>query len=181
MVESDLGASIQIDGLSVRTELDYQIAALRYFSPSGQFAARVRYFLGAPVAEPLRAGHGDAVTSGAPFILAWRSPTETWLLTENRAFFTELSHALSAETDGCLIDQTGGIRVIRVAGPKAHDLLLRLGSAASIPAVGEAHPGRLAELTVLTASIRAGEYLLLVERVYANHLLAWVGATAADL
>jgi hypothetical protein len=34
---------------------------------------------------------------------------------------------------------------------------------------------------VLTACLVSGEVLLLVERVYANHLLEWIGATAADL
>ena len=134
------------------------------------------------MAEPLRAGHGGSGHERALHSsCAWRSPTETWLLTENRVCFTELTRALSAETDGYMIDQTGGIRVIRVTGPKARDLLLRLGSAASIPEVGEARPGRLAELAVLAASVRAGEYLLMVERVYANHLLEWIGASAADL
>jgi hypothetical protein len=39
----------------------------------------------------------------------------------------------------------------------------------------------LAELQVLTACLAPQEFLLLVERVYANHLLEWIGATAADL
>jgi hypothetical protein len=59
--------------------------------------------------------------------------------------------------------------------------LLRLGAATAIPTLGEARSGRLAELQVLTACVNAGEYLLLVERVYAIHLLEWIGATAADL
>jgi hypothetical protein len=79
-----------------------------------------------------------------------------------------------------MVVQTGGIRVLRVAGSRARDLLLRLGSAQAIPALGEARTGRLAELQVLTACVQAGEYLLLVERVYANHLLEWVRATVAD-
>jgi hypothetical protein len=59
--------------------------------------------------------------------------------------------------------------------------LLRLGAATAIPNLGEARSGRLAELQVLTACLVSGEVLLLVERVYANHLLEWIGATAADL
>ena len=79
-----------------------------------------------------------------------------------------------------MVVQTGGMRVLRVTGPKARDLLLRLGSVTAIPALGEARSARLAELQVLTACVQAGEYLLLVDRVYANHLLGWVRATVAD-
>jgi hypothetical protein len=59
--------------------------------------------------------------------------------------------------------------------------LLRLGAATVIPNLGEARSGRLAELQVLTACVSPKEYLLLVERVYLNHLLEWMTATAADL
>jgi sarcosine oxidase gamma subunit len=181
MVDPSAPAFIEIDGLSVTLELDQQIASLRYFSAAGQFAAGVRSRLGWPLGEPLRAGHGDSAMSGADFCLAWRSPTETLLLTRNRIAFVELAQRLAAEADGCMVEQTGGWRLFRVKGSRARDLLLRLGSATSIPDLGEARPGRFAELTVLAASIRAGEYLLLVERVYANHLVEWMSATAADL
>ena len=180
MVESSLPASLEIDGLSVTLELDQQIASLRYFTPSGPFAAGVRSWLEWPLEEPLRAGHCGSAR-GADFVLAWRSPTETLLLTRNGAAFVQLAQRLATEADGCIVEQTGGMRLFRVTGLRARDLLLRLGSATSIPEVGEARPGRFAELTVLAASIRAGEYLLLVDRVYANHLFEWMSATAADL
>jgi hypothetical protein len=80
-----------------------------------------------------------------------------------------------------MVNQTGGIGALRVRGKKAGDLLLRLGAATAIPNLGEARSGRLAELQVMTACLLPGEFLLLVERVYANHLLEWIGATAADL
>ena len=79
-----------------------------------------------------------------------------------------------------MVDQTGGIRVIQLQGRRAVDLLLRLGAATAIPGLGEARSSRLAELHVLVACVQAGHYLLLVERVYANHLLDWIGATVAD-
>ena len=128
---------------------------------------------------PLHALRVDAAP-GARFILLWRSPTETLLLSYDPAALAELDERVASEVDGCMVVQTGGIRVLRVAGPKARDLLLRLGSASAIPALGEAHTGRFAELQVLTACVEAGEYLLLVERVYANHLLDWIRATVAD-
>jgi hypothetical protein len=80
-----------------------------------------------------------------------------------------------------MVDQTGGIRVVRVAGSRARDLLLRLGAATALPDLGEARTGRLAELSVLTLCVRPSEYLLLAERVYAHHLLEWIHATAADI
>ena len=48
-------------------------------------------------------------------------------------------------------------------------VLERIGSAGSIPALGEARTGRLAELPVLSLSVREGEFVLLVERVYSEH------------
>jgi sarcosine oxidase gamma subunit len=102
-------------------------------------------------------------------------------LSGDRAAFDELERQLAAAPDGCMVNQTGGIAILRVRGGKARDLLLRLGAATAIPILGEARSGRLAELQVLTACLAPREFLLLVERVYANHLLEWIGATAADL
>lgn len=175
-------ASIEVGGLSVGMELDYQVASLRYFDSEGAFAAGVHEVIGQTLAQPLRAHALEAASGGAPFILVWRSPTENLFLTRDAALVAELQRRLAAETDGCMVEQTGGIRVLRVTGPKARDLLLRLGSATAAPAeVGGACTGRMAELPVLTASIQAGEYLLMVERVYVDHLLEWMEATAADL
>ena len=175
-------APIEAGGLAVGMELDYQIASLRYFNSAGAFAAGVREIIGQTLAQPLRAHTGEAASKRAPFVLFWRSPTENLFLTRDAVLFAELQKRLAAEVDGCMVEQTGGIRVLRVTGPKARDLLLRLGAATAIPAeVGGARTGRMAELPVLTASIEAGEYLLLVERVYVSHLLEWMGATAADL
>lgn len=171
----------EINGLSVRRQGEYQIASLRHFHPAGSFAARVRETIGRPLAEPLCAHRIETPTGGAPFTLLWRSPTENLYLTEDAASFAALQQRLAGESDGCMVDQTGGIRVLRVAGPKAPDLLLRLGAGTAIPPVGGACTGRLAEVPVLTACIQTPEYLLLVERVYANHLLDWIGATTADL
>jgi len=173
--------AIEIDGLSVSADRDIQTASLRYFHHAGGFAAVVREAVGRELPEPLRAFQVGNASQGSYVILAWRSPTETLLLSNDRAAFDELERQLAAAPDGCMVNQTGGIRVFRVRGEKAGDLFLRLGAATAIPNLGEARSGRLAELQVLTACLLSGEYLLLVERVYANHLLEWIGATAADL
>jgi sarcosine oxidase gamma subunit len=179
-MDNPQGKVVEIHGLSVRTDRDVPIASLRYFNQSGAFAAAVREAVGRPLPEPLRAIQVGNAVQGAYVILAWRSPTETLLLTDDRAAFDELERQLASAADGCMVNQTGGICVLRVQGVKAGDLLLRLGAASAIPNLGEARSGRLAELQVLTACVHAGEYLLLVERVYANHLLEWIRATAAD-
>jgi sarcosine oxidase gamma subunit len=173
-------SEVEVAGLSVRVQRQVEVASLRYFDAADRFAAKVREFLGGPMPAPLRALRTETAPGDAPFILLWRSPTETLLLSYDPAALTELDERVASEVDGCMVIQTGGIRVLRVAGPKAPDLLLRLGSAAATPAEGEARAGRLAELQVLTACVQAGEYLLLVERVFANHLLDWIRATAAD-
>jgi sarcosine oxidase gamma subunit len=172
---------IEIDGLSVRAELAYLAASLRYFDATAGFASALSEALGRSPAEPLRAVRIEQTAGGAHFILAWRSPTENSLLCSDPAAFSALAAKLTAATDGCMVDQSGGIRVVRVAGIRARDLLLRLGAATALPDLGEARSGRLAELSVLTVSVQAGEYLLLVERVYAHHLLEWISATAADM
>jgi sarcosine oxidase gamma subunit len=171
--------SIDIEGLSVAIEPADRVASLRYLDSAGKFATAVREALGRPLAEPLRAIEVEHSAGGLRFILAWRSPTENILLCPDPVLFSGLERMLAAE-DGCLVDQSGGIRVLRVGGARARDLLLRLGAASAVPEPGEALTARLAELPVLTIGGRAGGYLLLVERVYANHLFEWIHATAAD-
>jgi sarcosine oxidase gamma subunit len=174
-------AVIEVDGLSVGQERELQVASLRYFDPAGSFAAAVHETLGGPLPEPLRAIPIEHATSGAHFILAWRSPSETLLLCDDAIAFADLEQRLEGEADGCMVNQTGGLSVMRVRGPRSGDLFLRLGANSAIPSPGEARSSRLAELHVLAACVRAGEFLLVVERVYAHHLLAWMDATAADL
>jgi sarcosine oxidase gamma subunit len=177
---------VEVAGLSLRVQREVGVVSLRYFDAADRFVATVSEFLGGPLPAPLRALRApgtlrvEAASGGARFILLWRSPTETLLLSYDPASLAELDERVASEVDGCMVVQTGGIRVLRVAGPRARDLLLRLGSATAIPALGEARTGRLAEVQVLTACVQAGEYLLLVERVYANHLLDWIRATVAD-
>jgi sarcosine oxidase gamma subunit len=90
------------------------------------------------------------------------------------------SGAAADRSAGCFVDQTGGILAWQISGARARDVLERIGSAASIAAPGEARTGRFAELPVLTLSVRAGEFVLLVERVYSEHLVGWISETAAD-
>ena len=97
-----------------------------------------------------------------------------------RATFAELQARLAGAADGCMVEQTGGICVLRVHGRRCGDLLQRMGAASAIPGLGLARGGRLAEVHVLTVCIQEGEFLLFVERVYADHLVEWMRATVAD-
>jgi sarcosine oxidase gamma subunit len=173
-------AAVEIDGLSVSDDPGSQVASLRYFDTAGSFAGAVREIVGRPVPDPLHAIQVENPLNNAHFILAWRSPTETLLLSSDRVAFADLEQRLAAAADGCMVDQTGGMRALRVQGHRAGELFLRLGATTAIPGLGEARSGRLAEVHLLTACVQAGEFLLLVERVYAAHLLEWMRATAAD-
>jgi sarcosine oxidase gamma subunit len=161
----ELFAAIEAKELAVDGIRAMQVASLRYFDPAGSFGALVQNVTSSPLPQTLRA---DTVSIGgdATFILAWRSPTETLLLSTDQEAFADLKERLAGATDGCMVDQTGGLCAVRVRGAKAGDLLLRLGSSASIPGVGEARSSRLADLAVLALCIQHGTLILLIERVH---------------
>jgi heterotetrameric sarcosine oxidase gamma subunit len=166
-------------GLRVEAVLDVQVASLRYFDRAGSFCGVLHETLGQPLPEPCRATVAEACRD-AQIVLAWRSPTETLLLCKGPAAFAELEARLAGAADGVMVDQTGGICVLRVQGRRCGDLLQRMGAATAIPGLGLARGGRLAEVHVLTACTQEGEFLLFVERVYADHLVEWMRATVAD-
>jgi hypothetical protein len=170
-------AGVATADMRVSDEHHWHAASLRYFDVAGNFAGELQGLLG-QLPAPLQAL--KIIWRDAQFILAWRSPTETVLLCDAEPAFADLKQRLERVADGCMVQQTGGIRVLRVQGRKAKDLMQRLGSASAIPAPGEARSGRLAELQVLTLCIQPGEFLLLVERAYKDHLLEWMAATITD-
>jgi sarcosine oxidase gamma subunit len=192
----DLGIEdgFSVAGLSVRWDHSLAIASLRYFDHAGAFATEAGEALGGPLPEPLRAHRRllraagvSAETSaegtpkgGSELVLVWRSPTETLLLTADAGWLAEVSRFAASRSDGSLVDQTGGILSLVLTGARVPDLLLRLGSADAIPALGEARTSRLAELSVMSLCARPGEIMLLVERVYVRHLVGWVRETVAD-
>jgi sarcosine oxidase gamma subunit len=175
-------SGVAVAGLSVALERDCKVASLRYFDAAGPIAADLRGYLGAALPGPLKAVKYSVGERPRCLILAWRSPTETILITADGAAFESVAaRVANLGASGCLVDQTGGLWPWRVTGARARDLLLRLGSIASIPALGEACVSRLAELPVMALCVRAEEIILLVERVYSGHLLTWISETAADL
>jgi sarcosine oxidase gamma subunit len=182
-VDNPAGAPSVVEGNGLRvTALPGQVASLRYFDRMGRFAETVHETLGIPLPQALRATARDPAGRAAGLILAWRIPTETLLLCgdQDRPAFAELQQRLAGAADGSMVDQTGGIRGYRLEGQRGQDLLQRMGAITTIPGLGEARSGRLAELQVLAACVQAGEFLLWVERVYADHLIEWMRATVAD-
>jgi sarcosine oxidase gamma subunit len=163
-------------GLSVHLDDAMQTAALRYFAGDGAFAAAVRELTGLALPQVLQA----ARTADGQLLLAWRSPTETLCLTHSRARLWNLEAKLTGVADGCLVSLSGGLQVLRVTGERSPDLLARLGGTASIPRPGEARRSRMADVPVLALSLRERETLLVVDRVYADHLCAWIRETLLD-
>jgi sarcosine oxidase gamma subunit len=182
----DLGAEdgLSAEGLSVRWDNALSVASLRYFDPAGAFAAAVSEVLGGPLPAPLRAHRRllaePNTEAGSELLLAWRGPTETLLVTADAGWLGAVDRFAAARSDGCLVDQTGGILALLVTGTRASDLLLRLGSIDAVPALGEARISRLAELSVMSLCTQPGEILLLVERVYVRHLFGWIRETIAE-
>jgi hypothetical protein len=163
-----------VPGLEAGDDPRVHIAALRCFEPRGPFADAAQAAVGIALPEPL------AAAAVAKFILAWLRPTETLALTADPAALRELADRLEGAVGGHLVDLSGGLRVLRLAGARVDDLMARLGSSAGAPRLNEARRGRLADVPVLSLSVRAGEVLLAVDRAYAAHLLEWIGVTLAD-
>lgn len=172
---------VEAPDLSVELQHELKVCSLRYFDAAGPFTAAVGERLGGPLPEPLRAVRHCLDGARRELILAWRSPTETLLMTADDAAFAAIEDAAQNSATGCMVDQTGGLWPWRMTGGRSRDLLLRLGSTASIPALGEARMSRVAELPVMALCVREGELLLVVERVYSDHLLGWIAETARDL
>ena len=173
---------IEVPGLAVERRREFRIGSLRYFDAAGPLDAVLRDVVGGPIPAPLKSARYPIALSREEIILAWRSPTETVLLTKSADAFGAVALAAGDHAAaGCFVEQTGGLWAWEVSGDCTNDLLSRLGSLASIPALGEARVSRVAELPVLTLSVREGHVLMLVERVYSDHLTAWIRETAADL
>jgi hypothetical protein len=174
MADDPATSRITSANLVACVEETMQVATLRYFTRAGSFADTVRTATGMPLPAVLEA------REEAQLILAWRSPTETLCVTRSATRLAELGASLAASAEGCLVELTGGLRIVRLTGLRSADLLSRLGGTASVPAAGEARRSRLADVAVLALSVRAGETLLVVDRVWLPHLLAWIRETLLD-
>ena len=171
---------VKIDGLLVRVDRSWQMASLRSFPPHRPFAEEMLAWSGSALPSPLQAVAPQWPAALSTFILAWRSPSEVWALSMDAPSFRTLIERVGEISHGCCVDQTGGFWVFKATGARVADMLARVGAVASVPASGEAHVTRIAEVPVMTLCVNPGEILMIVERVYAEHLLGWIRATAAD-
>jgi hypothetical protein len=163
------------EGLELQDDLRMHAAALRYFEDRGPFAEAVHAATGAMLPATLR-----STLTGSASILAWRSPTETLLLTEDAARLADIRQRLAGAAGGHVVDLSGGLKVLRLRGARVEDLVCRLGGGPGVPAPNEARRGRLADVPVLALCVRPNEALLVVDLAYAEHLRAWIRATLAD-
>ena len=172
--------TITRQGLRVSVDTATRIASLRHLAPDGAFSKAVRTVLGTSLPLPLRvavATHCDTATN---LILAWRSPTETIVLSRDAAPIDAIQDAVAQISDGCCIDRSGGFWTIRVTGMGIDALMARLGSPESMPSPGQSIRSRVADVPVLSVSVASGEVLLLAERTYAPHLLNWIQQSVRD-
>ncbi|MDE2294910.1 MAG: hypothetical protein KGL36_05540 [Gammaproteobacteria bacterium] len=167
-------------GVTAERDRAIRVASLRYFDPM-RGEARVAPVLGCALPAAGRLERQRLPGGADPFALLWRSPSETWVLAGTPAPIDALRRGLGPNEEISLVDQSGGIAGIHLAGARALAVLQRLGSSRSIPRVGEARTGRFADVVVTVAGWQADEYLLLVERAYCAHLLDWIRETLADL
>jgi hypothetical protein len=172
---------VEAPGVRVSLDQGMHVASLRYFDPSGAFPRTVQASIGTQLPDRLCATYVSRRTGAEKAVLAWCSPTETLLVCDEAALIAQLLVDVATLNDGCVVDQTGGTWVLRATGEGVADLFARMGGQATLPASGAARRGRLADIPVLALQVQPGEILLIVERLYVEHMMGWIRASAADL
>jgi sarcosine oxidase gamma subunit len=172
-----------IEGLGLKVELEPRLhaASLRYFERGGVFTRMVHGVTGLSVPNDRGATHSADVARQDITILAWRSPSETTLLTTDDGLLHSLQTAAAALNDGCVVDQRGGTLVFRARGNEVANLVARTAGHGAMPGIGESCRTRLAEVAVLIVKVQAEESLFVVDRIYAPHVMASIRVSAADL
>jgi heterotetrameric sarcosine oxidase gamma subunit len=181
MAETQDISLIEGSGLKVELEPRLHAASLRYFERDGAFAQMVHDVTGLDIPRDRGAAHRADVAKQITTILAWRSPSETMLLTTELKLLDSLQTAAAELNDGCVVDQCGGILVFRARGAELANLVAKTAGHGAMPAIGESRRTRLADVAVLLVKIQADESLFVVDRIYAPHVMASIRATAADL
>lgn len=172
----------RIDGADFRIELEPRLhaASLRYFERDGAFPRLVQRVTGLAVPDELRTAHSAPATAGVT-ILAWRSPSETTLITSDDDLPDSLQAAAAAIHDGCIVDLRSGTLVFRARGQQVATVVARTAGHGAMPAIGDSRRARLAEVPVLLVKVQDDETLILVERIYAPHVMSVLRVSAADL
>lgn len=174
-------STIEAPGMRIFQDPGLHLASLRYFDPNDVFSRSTQALLGVPLPGVCRAICAPEVASIDTTVLAWRSPTETLLLCDGPTVILQLQALVDSSNDGCVVDQTGGLLALRAQGEGITELFTRIAGHGTLPALGEARRSRMAEVPVLAIQVQLGEILLIVERVYAEHLMNWLRVSAADV
>ena len=155
------------------------VASLRYFDLGGPFAEAVQRSVGAVLP---RGAITLALAALEPLtLIAWRSPSESLLLSEDPQLIQALSRAVAGLKDGCVIELTGGACVLRAAGTGTAELLARIGGHGSMPPLHGSCATRLADLPVMVIRLDGPDLLLVVDRAYLDHLMEWMRVSIRDL
>jgi heterotetrameric sarcosine oxidase gamma subunit len=172
---------VEGSGLKVELEPRLHAASLRYFERDSAFTRMVQAVTGLGVPRDRGAAHSADDAKESLTLLAWRSPSETTLLTTDLKLLDSLQTAAAALNDGCVVDQRGGMLVFRARGKEVANLVARTAGHGAMPAIGESRRTRLADVAVMLVKVQAEESLFVVDRIYAPHVMASIRASAADI
>jgi heterotetrameric sarcosine oxidase gamma subunit len=168
---------IESPGITVVSDAAMTVASLRYFVADGGFAAAVRRHLGVDLPiDPNSIAIADRPTT----LLAWRRPGECLLISPEFGLADELVTTSGGLSDGRAINLTDGTCVLRIGGHRSAELLSRMSCHGSIPLADSARATRVAELPVVLIRALSDEVLLLIDRLYVEHLMQWIRASIAD-
>lgn len=173
-------APISAPELVVAIDEDVRAASLRYFaSMAADISGSLEAAVGLPIPDALKATSVRTDGQQETSILAWLSPTETLLLSTNDLRFDQLAACITV-AGGYFVDQTDGFSVIKLTGKGTEELLVRIGVSDSFPDLGEAKRSRMADISVLAIRVCHEETLLVVNRIYTEHLMNWIRVSALD-
>jgi heterotetrameric sarcosine oxidase gamma subunit len=181
MAETQELVLVEGSGLKLELEPRLHAASLRYFERDGAFTRMVHRVAGMSIPNDLGATHLADLAKQGITILAWRSPSETTLLTTDNGLLDSLQTAAAVLNDGCVVDQRGGTLVFRARGSEVANLVAKTSGHGAMPAINESRRTRLADAAVLIVKVRAEESLFVVDRIYAPHVMASIRVSAADL
>jgi hypothetical protein len=176
-------ALVGTDASPLRVLLDetMYVGSLRYFESNGRFANAAQEVLATTLPRTLKVTIRPSEGRQSLIALAWRSPTETLLLTDSESCFEQIETLSVSDQDGCFVDQTQGLCVLRAAGVQLLGLFQRMGGNDLFPLLGEAKRGRLADVPVLALMVQQKEILLVVERIYLEYVMDWIKSVVQDL
>jgi len=165
---------VQATNLLVTLDQLTSVASLRHFGADGDFARAVQDVTGLRFPKVLGIASRPSLGQGDRVMWAWRSPTEIVMLCDDNSLIKRLEGDTCLLDDGCVVDLSGAAWIVRARGPGVGDLMARMGGQNTMPRLGQACRSRLADIPVMAMQVDPVETLLLVERVYAEHLWGWI-------